>query len=341
MAAMELAIESVDSRSRVSSWLTVRCYPGVGGPRIQSENRKPRNKKHAADTTDRAAGRLREPQRTGCISFPLIAAQQHGFLNGGPITEAKRFADWTVFEEGGEAMLIGGDMGAGILQWALDAEPQSGGTRLRAGFGFRKDTKVTAQPEFEVTPGEAVETPIAFLALAKGDEDDAANAAFHYLKRFVFPAPLPNSPLAVYCIWYTVPRSEELLLEELKFARRIGFEVFYHDASWYEGSSVVPGTNDWSLGLGSYRENLKKFPNGMAEFSRTVRSAGMKFGLWVDPGNVDSNRVASGEIPEKWLAKIDGKPLQSKHPVSVADDAALSRRSRSDRLDQKESHSHH
>jgi alpha-galactosidase len=138
--------------------------------------------------------------------------------------------------------------------------------------------------------------------------------AFRYLKRFVFPAPLPNSPLAVYCIWYTAPRSEELLLDELKFARRIGFEVFYHDASWYEGSSIVPGTNDWSLGLGSYRENLQKFPNGMAAFSRNVRSAGMKFGLWVDPGNVDSRRVTSGEIPDKWLAKIDGKPLQSKHP---------------------------
>ncbi len=37
----------------------------------------------------------------------------------------------------------------------------------------------------------------------------------------------------------------------------------------------------------------------------------MKFGLWVDPGNVDSKRVASGEIPQSWLAKRNGKTLNS------------------------------
>ena len=316
--AMELAIGSVDAAAKVDLWLMVRGYPGTAALEFSA-----RIENHGAKTMPLV-------HRIAPLSISLTAtsglgayssdpgssdrSQKHGFFSAGPISQAKHFADWTVFEEGGEGMMIGGDMGAGVLQWALDAEPQAGGARLRAGYGFRKDTKIPEQPAFEVAPGETVETPLVFLALAKGDADDVANTAFRYLKRFVFPTPLPNSPLAAYCIWYTVPRSEELLLEELKFARRIGFEVFYHDASWYEGSSMVPGTNDWSLGLGSYRENTQKFPDGMAEFSRNVRSAGMKFGLWVDPGNVDSRRVASGEIPEKWLAKIDGKPLQSKHP---------------------------
>ena len=311
--AIELAIDSVDTESNLNFSLLVRCYPDAAALEFSAriENR---GTKTMPPLQRIAPLSIALSSKRGLNAYSSDAGKRHGFSSVGRLSESKRFPEWTVFEEDGEGLLVGGDMGAGILQWGLDAEPQPGGARLRAGFGFRKDTKVADQPAFEITPGHTVETPIVFLALAKGNEDDVSNVAFRYLKKFVFPAPLPNSPLAVYCIWYTVPRSAELLLEELKFARRVGFEVFYHDASWYEGSSIVPGTNDWSMGLGSYRENMQKFPNGMAEFSRTVRTAGMKFGLWVDPGNVDSRRVDSGEIPDKWLAKIDGKPLQSKHP---------------------------
>jgi hypothetical protein len=52
----------------------------------------------------------------------------------------------------------------------------------------------------------------------------------------------------------------------------------------------------------------------LKSLSDAVRAAGMKFGIWVDPGNVDAARVESGEIPKEWLAMIDGKPLGSEHP---------------------------
>jgi hypothetical protein len=71
--------------------------------------------------------------------------------------------------------------------------------------------------------------------------------------------------------------------------------------------------NDWTLGLGSYKEDKEKFPHGIKNMSETVHAAGLKFGLWVDPGNVDAARVASGEISEEWLAMIDGKSLGSTH----------------------------
>ena len=40
----------------------------------------------------------------------------------------------------------------------------------------------------------------------------------------------------------------------------------------------------------------------------------MKFGLWVDPGNVDAALVESGRIPADWLAEVDGKTMDSTHP---------------------------
>ena len=241
---------------------------------------------------------------------------QHGFHTTEVLSQRREFPDWLVLENrgSGESMLVGGEPGLGVLGWKADVEPSASGTAVRAGTILLKDKKSGAAPIFELAPGAAVETPISFFALAKGDTDNVGNETFRYLKQYVFQAPLPDSPLVTYCIWLTEKNSEEVLLQELKLAKRVGFDVFYHDATWYEGASVVPGMNDWTLGLGSYREDKQKFPHGLKALSDNVHSAGLKFGLWVDPGNVDAARVTSGEIPADWLAMIDGKAIGTTHP---------------------------
>jgi len=239
---------------------------------------------------------------------------QHGFQTAGDLSNERAFSDWLVLGNAtsGEAALIGGELGGGILGWKIDTQNLSGRLLLHAGNNL--PSRGNQQAFYELVPHAKVETPIAFLALAKGDTDDVGNEAFRYLKRYVFLEPVAKAPFATYCVWLTEENSEATLLEELRFARRIGFDTFYHDASWFEGSSIVPGMNDWSKGLGSYRENKDKFPRGLKGLSDEVRASGMKFGIWVDPGNVDAARVESGEIPEEWLAMIEGKPLGSKHP---------------------------
>ena len=240
--------------------------------------------------------------------------EEHGFHRAGVLSTVREFSDWLVLENDGasESALIGGELGGGILGWRATTETSSNQVSLHAGNILPgRDTK---QSLYEVTPGQKVETPISFIAFAKGDADNAGNEAFRYLKHYVFLEPVANAPIAAYCVWLTEANSEERLLEELQFARRLGFDVFYHDASWFEDSSIVPGMNDWSKGLGTYRESKEKFPQGLKSLSDAVRAAGMKFGIWVDPGNVDAARVESGEIPKEWLAMIDGKPLGSEHP---------------------------
>ena len=242
---------------------------------------------------------------------------QHGFHPAGDLSAAREFPDWLVLanQDAGESALIGGEPGLGILGWKANTQPSSAGTLVHAGSVFAARRRNAGQPSaYEVEPGEKVEIPIAFLALAKGDADEVGNQTFRYLKRYVFLQPVANAPLAAYCVWLTEANSEETLLDELKFARRVGFDVFYHDATWVEGASIIPGMNDWSKGLGTFRESREKFPHGLKNLSDAVRAAGMKFGLWVDPGNVDASRVASGEIPQDWLAMIDGKPLGGRHP---------------------------
>ena len=241
---------------------------------------------------------------------------QHGFYPSVGPSPAREFPDWLVLENeaAGESMLVGGEPGLGVLGWKAEVQSSAASTVIHAGTILIKDKKSGPPATFELAPGETVETPISFFALAKGDSDNVGNETFRYLKQYVFQAPLPNSPLVTYCIWLTEKNSEELLIKELALAKRVGFDVFYHDATWYEGASVVPGMNDWTLGLGSYQEDKQKFPHGLKNLSDAVHAMGLKFGLWVDPGNVDAARVESGEIPPDWLAMVDGKTIGTTHP---------------------------
>jgi hypothetical protein len=240
----------------------------------------------------------------------------HGFSSDGDLSQNHEFSDWLVLENetGGESMLVGGEPGIGVLGWKADVRSSAAATVVHAGTILLKNTKSRPSPTFELAPGATVETPMSFFALAKGDTDNAGNETFRYLKQYVFQTPLPDSPLVTYCIWLTERNSEQRLLKELDFAKQVGFDVFYHDATWYEGASVIPGMNDWTLGLGSYQENKEKFPHGIKSLSDAVRASGLKFGLWIDPGNVDAARVDSGEIPSEWLAMVDGKTIGTTHP---------------------------
>ena len=245
------------------------------------------------------------------------AKDRHGFQAAGTLSKVSRdFGDWLVLEnsKAGESLLVGGEPGVGILGWKASVNTSPTQAVLHAGTLFLKDKKASPSPIFALAPGETVETPMSFFALAKGDTDNAGNETFRYLKQYVFQTPLPNSPLVTYCIWLTEKNSEEPLMKEMEFAKRMGFDVYYHDATWYQGASVVPGMNDWALGLGGYQDDREKFPHGLKTMSEAVRAAGMKFGLWIDPGNVDAARVNSGEIPSDWLAMIDGKTIGTTHP---------------------------
>jgi hypothetical protein len=252
---------------------------------------------------------------TGLKSYTSVEGK-HGFQ---PLANAKptsEFKDWLVLENPafGESVLVGGELGMGMLAWHASVKTSATGTSVTAGNTLLKTPKSGIAPVFELAPGESVESPLSFVSLAKGDPDNVGNETFRYLKRYVFPAPMENAPWLTYCIWLTERNAEEHLLKELEVAKRIGVDVFYHDATWYEGASVVPGMNDWSKGLGSYRENKEKFPHGIKNLSDTIRAAGFTFGIWVDPGNVDAARVKSGEIPDEWLVKVDGRAVATTHP---------------------------
>lgn len=153
--------------------------------------------------------------------------------------------------------------------------------------------------------GEKLEAAPIFLGACAGGLDDAVNLALSHLTAQILPAPAANTPWVGYDIWSTDAKDVEAnILAEIPFAAKLGVDLFYLDASWYQGSSKR-GTGDWGKGLGSYVEDREKFPRGLRYLSDQVHAAGMKFGLWVGPNIVDEDLVGR-DIPAQWIAAENG-----------------------------------
>lgn len=78
---------------------------------------------------------------------------------------------------------------------------------------------------------------------------------------------------------------EEDLLKFAGKAKECGIELFVLDDGWFGAR------NDDKRGLGDWKANREKLPNGIEGLSEKIEALGMKFGLWFEPEmvNKDSN----------------------------------------------------
>jgi alpha-galactosidase len=177
--------------------------------------------------------------------------------------------------------------------WRLSAGRAGGQTLLQAGMqDIRRD----------LAPGDIFESPRRFLGFYQGDLDAAANVSHAFARTYLLrPAPA-DFPWTQYNTWYAfgVDFDEETLKRQVDAAAELGLEIFTLDAGWYEGS---PRAGDFGWGLGTWRANPEKFPDGLESFSEYVHSKGLKFGLWVEPERVDLRYVGPGqEVQKEWLS---------------------------------------
>ncbi|MBI4553785.1 MAG: alpha-galactosidase, partial [Candidatus Latescibacteria bacterium] len=136
----------------------------------------------------------------------------------------------------------------------------------------------------DLPPNATLAAPRVFLGVSHGDLDDALRDLHDYLRMYVMAPKLPHTPWVAYDIWGTEAEGvEEGILAEIPFAADLGVELFYVDASWYDGS-CKNGSGDWFTGVGNWQqEDRVKYPRGLASLSHQVHQAGMRFGLWFCP----------------------------------------------------------
>ncbi|HUS47174.1 MAG TPA: alpha-galactosidase [Phycisphaerae bacterium] len=154
-----------------------------------------------------------------------------------------------------------------------------------------------------LAPGERLELPeILVQPVPQGEPELAAPHLHEYLVREKFASARLDPPV-VYNTWFDVFDlfTVDRLGRQLAAAREIGCEVFVIDAGWYG-----MGEGGWAAQTGDWREKTQgAFRGRMAEFADEVRSAGMDFGLWVEPERYCPNVPVRKEHPD-WFRPAEG-----------------------------------
>jgi alpha-galactosidase len=201
---------------------------------------------------------------------------------------------WFGLDAGPDRVLIGL---AWSGSWRTVLVGTAAGTYVHAGL---PDMAVTARP------GVTVEYPHAFIAVtgARPGDQAAAVAAWLAARRHgrTFPA------LATYNTWFTfgIGIDEALIRREMESFAAIGGELFQLDAGWYPAEQPAH-VYDFSAGLGSWRVDPRRFPDGLGALSDYAHGLGLRFGVWVEPERIDRVTIGRpGLAEDRFLARQDG-----------------------------------
>jgi hypothetical protein len=121
-----------------------------------------------------------------------------------------------------------------------------------------------------VNSGEGFAAPPVFIGCYAGGVDDGANRMRRWIRASVAPAAHnEHYPLLVNNSWGSgMAVDERLARNMIDESAQLGLEMFHIDAGWFEG-------------VGDWRPNATKFPNGLGPVADYAHSKGLKFGLWV------------------------------------------------------------
>ena len=156
-------------------------------------------------------------------------------------------------------------------------------------------------------PNETFETPEAFLVMGP-DRKKAVSMLHGFEENFVMRGTWKNRlrPIA-YSTRYSLGMAvrEERVIEEVKIAGQLGFELFILDDGWF---SV---RNEETSSIGDWSADTLKIPSGLAAISRECHKAGLLFGLWIAPECVSVQSRLALEHPD-WLVR---NPARKLNPV--------------------------
>lgn len=183
--------------------------------------------------------------------------------------------------------------------WALQFDKAFQGTlQLLGGINFW-DTNWTLEP------GRSFTAPKVSFGYSDDGTDRASLNLSSYIKKHILPERfreelrpvLYNSWEATY---YDVNEKQQMALADV--AKDIGIELFVVDDGWFKDRTDGRSQS----GLGNFDLDMNKFPNGLKPLIDHVHSLGMKFGLWVEPENVNPNSDVYRAHPD-WVFQFPNR----------------------------------
>jgi len=143
--------------------------------------------------------------------------------------------------------------------------------------------------------------PNSFIGLFHGDWDEAGYRTQRFVES-VLARPAPDSKTFPYVSWdswaYEEKIDEITLRRNADIAANLGVQLFTVDLGW-------------ARGIGDWRADPAKFPNGLGALSDYVHSLGMKFGLHFALAEVDASSPVLQQNPD-WTATDDSNYFGAK-----------------------------
>ncbi len=166
--------------------------------------------------------------------------------------------------------------------------------------------------EGSLEPGGTLETPAAFAAYSAQGLSGLAHALqAHVRTRLVSWPDRTTARPVTFNTWeanyfdHDVPR----LMAQADAAARLGIERFLLDDGW------MKARENERAGLGDWRPDARKYPEGLGPLIAHVRGLGMQFGLWVEPEMVNPDSDLHRAFPDAVL-RTAGRPLvRSRHQL--------------------------
>ncbi|MBE6632462.1 MAG: alpha-galactosidase [Ruminococcaceae bacterium] len=209
--------------------------------------------------------------------------------------------------------LMNKDFGVNIAvgwtgKWCAEFSPAENGTIIKIG---------QERCRMRIRPGETIRTPRANFLAFKGDERRGANM----WRKWYFAHILPKEngrPISPKCCMHLFGEggfpeftgaTEEGQIKAIENYVKGGVrpDVLWMDAGWY------PCNHDWYGGVGNWRPDPERFPNGLAPVGKKCAENGISFLLWFEPERVVTGSELEREHPE-WMLRIrneDGTPRSS------------------------------
>lgn len=175
--------------------------------------------------------------------------------------------------------------------WRIDFEQNCyGHLQIIGGINFW-DSHIS------LNPGKTFTTPKMIFGSCQEGRDGAAQRLHAYTRQEVLRKEKRHQLRPVlYNSWFATEFNINLQqqLELAKIARDIGVELFVIDDGWFQGR------NNDKAGLGDWRPDENKFPQGLQPLIEAVNDLGMDFGIWIEPEMVNADSDLYRAHPE-WV----------------------------------------
>ncbi|GAB3011556.1 alpha-galactosidase [Spirosoma pulveris] len=157
---------------------------------------------------------------------------------------------------------------------------------------------------YSLTPGTEFTTPAFLFTYSDKGKGGASRSLHRWARKHRIPQGEGNR-LTLLNNWEATyfDFNEEKLSALFKDGKKLGVDLFLLDDGWF--GNKYPRNND-RAGLGDWQENVKKLPHGLGYLVKDAESAGVKFGIWLEPEMVSPKSELYEKHPD-WVIKLPNR----------------------------------